>query len=546
MRFLFRFRDLVAPTLERHREVIGKHGSVWWGWWKRPSEDARRPVWNEMSLLIKPDSPVEVGLFDSGHGKVYRAIVAEIVSPREDASGVVKLPESEREWVPEYYRESPFSRAWMRMTSIAEEEELEFFGKYSFREAPPLSQYGKGVLKRFENKVVVSADELRGMDTTIWAIRPKETSDHRELVILSTRAPSTPIARDPIELKSNVILHLSDLHFAVGDDRVQHRWKLLDEGGHTLADAIDSALKGADVRIGAVVVTGDLTFSGSDAEFESAYAFLGKLTGILDIAPEHIVVVPGNHDIRWSKEDRYKDGALVEIAPAKAKAGFKKFYERLQRHAANDTLSTGRRFVLPSGMILDVAGLNSSSLETGKDFLAGMGRIEEHALDEIANEMNWRKDRGNLAVRVLALHHHVVLTEDLEPAEGYSRGFGIAVDAPRIQRRAAGFGVHLVLHGHKHRVFLWKSGVFNSLEHSTLKHHLGDLWVVGGGSAGSTEVPDDGNYFNTFAFEPEGARLSIFKSVAGRSFEEMQKWQGSFQLRDGRLVFGEWELEKSR
>jgi len=65
-----------------------------------------------------------------------------------------------------------------------------------------------------------------------------------------------------------------------------------------------------------------------------------------------------------------------------------------------------------------------------------------------------------MALRVLALHHHLTLTEDLEPAKGYGAGFGIAVDAPRIMRLAARYGVQLALHGHKHRVFMWRSKVY--------------------------------------------------------------------------------------
>jgi hypothetical protein len=52
IRFLFRFRDLVAPTIALHREIIAARGSCWWGWWKRPSEDHRLDVEHELGTAI--------------------------------------------------------------------------------------------------------------------------------------------------------------------------------------------------------------------------------------------------------------------------------------------------------------------------------------------------------------------------------------------------------------------------------------------------------------------------------------------------------------
>lgn len=546
MRFLFRFRDLVAETLTKHREVLQEHGTVWWGWWKRPSEDARASIWNEMrELLAQNANGIEIGLFDSGSGNVFVAKVTEVIPPA-DATGseVARVPDAERDRIPGYYRESPFSRAWMRLTSIGEQP-IDFFGRFSFREAPPLRHYTPKVLKRFERKVIVEPDELRGMDTTIWAIRQKEDHDFNKPVILSTGGAATAVEKAPIPLQSNTVLHLTDLHFATGDHRAQHVWKLEGEGGgRTLADAVVAAVQQAKLKIGAIVITGDLTFMGAEDEFKCAIASIGKMMGPLNLAAEHIVVVPGNHDIQWSTTKKYDENAVVTNAPEQAKKNYRAFYRNLCHHDANETLSMGRRFVLPSGLTLDVAALNSSSLQTGKDFLAGMGKIEEQALDEIALELDWSEP--SLALRLLALHHHVVLTENFEPADGYYRGFGIAVDAPRVQRKAASLGVDLVLHGHKHRAFLWKSGVFNLPEQSETKHWLGDLWVLGGGSAGSTEVDANLNFFNALTFDPKKVSLAIFKSSRAGSFDLIQRWASPLRLADGRIALSDWELEKSR
>jgi len=43
-------------------------------------------------------------------------------------------------------------------------------------------------------------------------------------------------------------------------------------------------------------------------------------------------------------------------------------------------LAMERRFVLLSGIVIEICGLNSSSLEAGRNSLAAMGRIDENTL----------------------------------------------------------------------------------------------------------------------------------------------------------------------
>jgi hypothetical protein len=207
----------------------------------------------------------------------------------------------------------------------------------------------------------------------------------------------------------------------------------------------------------------------------------------------------------------------------------------------------GRRFMLSSGIVLEVCAVNSSSLETGKNFLAGMGRVQEMAFTSVANELRWN-DNHTLALRVLAMHHHIALVEDLEPAEGYYRGFGIAVDAPRIQRLAARKGVQLVLHGHKHRAFIWRSSVYELPEFTQLGHRLGNLSIVGGGSVGSRETDGHKTYFNIMSVAASGIDLAIYRSINAGSFNKMQVWRAGFEIgrEPERLVLTDWEELKKQ
>ena len=219
----------------------------------------------------------------------------------------------------------------------------------------------------------------------------------------------------------------------------------------------------------------------------------------------------------------------MKQAPQKARENYEKFYKQLLRHEPNRYLSMGRRYALPCGLTLEICGLNSSSLETGKDFLAGMGRVDEGAFAEAAKTLNW-VSAATFALRLLVLHHHVSLMEDLEPASEFGKGFGIAIDAVRIQRLAARKGVQLVLHGHKHRSFIWRSTVFELPEHAQTEYRLGELTIIGGGSAGSSDTDSNANYFNVISIRPSKLILEIYRSRNVGSFGPMSTWEADLSL----------------
>lgn len=543
---LFRFRDLIADTLAEHRKVIEQHGTCWWGWWKRPNEEPHSALWAALKGLASMESPVTVGLFHSGTGTVYAAKVVDVIVPSPSGERVV-VPEGEEVLIPDYYRTSPFSRAWLRIRET-DPEPMAFFGSYSYESVPQIPSYSEIVLKTLEGKVIVDAQELRSMDVTVWKVRRRAPGDSTQKILLTVRSVGKPISKEPIEAQSNLIVHISDPHFAVGSNRAMHVWRLeseRDSGRSTLAESIASSLDGR--RVGLVIVTGDLTFTGLDEEYAEAETFLRRLGGLWNLDMDRFVVIPGNHDIRWTTDQTYDETAAVRLAPEEAQANYKRFYRSLFGHDLTPLLAMGRRYVLPCGLMIEVCGVNSSSLEQGRNFLAGMGRVQENSFVEVVKEFGWRQ-AASLSLRILALHHHLALTENLEEVADYSRGFGIAIDAPRIQRLAARHGVHLALHGHKHRVFVWRSGVYELPEHAQISWRLGDLSIIGGGSAGSKETEGRRNYFNTFELSSEGLSLDIFRAEEAGSFGPLQRWKARFSIEGNppRLTLGDWDLDPVR
>jgi hypothetical protein len=145
-----------------------------------------------------------------------------------------------------------------------------------------------------------------------------------------------------------------------------------------------------------VIVTGDLTFRGTRDEFKTASDELFRLTYSLELSLEHLIVVPGNHDILWTEQQDYDPNLPVTLAPNQATAPYRAFFRQLFRYDANPDLSMARRFVFPGGRIIDVVALNSSSLKQGANYLAGMGRTQESAFTDASHALRWRDSGQSL------------------------------------------------------------------------------------------------------------------------------------------------------
>lgn len=548
LRFVFRYRDLVADTLPEHRNIVATNGWCWWGWWKRPNEPSRIDIWREMQNATQRGGSVHVGLFHSGTGQVHGAIVDQVILPVENEFGTCDpvFPENdELNAVPAYYRASRYSRGWMRLRVISDEP-IAFFGSYSYASPPPLPNFSRRQLASLSGKQVTDPGELRAMDTTIWAVRPSRSEDSSERFLTAAPSQSDPISAQPVACPGEWLLHLTDPHYAVGKFRREHRWRLESESEAalpTMVDAINDALIRSKRTVGAVLVTGDLTFIASPEEFTAARTALFKLTnGLLGLNMEHLIVVPGNHDIAWTRADEYDYGAAVSVAPREATENYRRFFKELYGFDASDHLSMARRLVFPGGNLVDVVAVNSSSLEQGKSFLAGMGRVQEAGYREAAKALSWQ-NRAALGLRILALHHHLALTEDLESPDEYRTGFGIAIDAPRVQRLTADFGVHLAIHGHKHRAFVWRTGAYQLPEFTRERWELGSFNIVGGGSCGSTSTDGDRNFFNLIRVTGPRVDLEMYGCHHGGSFERFTAWQAELNAMPsgGMLSIGPWE-----
>src|SRR4051812_47098129 len=90
-------------------------------------------------------------------------------------------------------------------------------------------------------------------------------------------------------------LHLSDIHFRKASDFD------LDKD---LRNEIEEDLKRIIPKTGhldAILVGGDVAFSGKNEEYEVAYEWLRKVCGLIGCLEENVLTVPGNHDVERDK-----------------------------------------------------------------------------------------------------------------------------------------------------------------------------------------------------------------------------------------------------
>lgn len=98
-----------------------------------------------------------------------------------------------------------------------------------------------------------------------------------------------PPGQPPIE-----ILHLSDLHFGTLEDA--HKWHAQIAG--------DLKYELRCERLDGLIISGDLTQRSTATECAAAVEFLTLLSREFGLDAEHIVIVPGNHDVNWDLSEQ--------------------------------------------------------------------------------------------------------------------------------------------------------------------------------------------------------------------------------------------------
>ena len=242
-------------------------------------------------------------------------------------------------------------------------------------------------------------------------------------------------------------LHLSDLHLRDRDLSSQFNSDA-DLRNELLIDL--QRIKG-DHQVNGVLVTGDLAFAGKPSEYEAATHFLKKITDILEIDPDRVWVVPGNHDVdrgrqtptvkllhkalreaalkdRPALDDKLRefleeDDASPLFAPLE---GYNVFADRYGCRSRPDKLAWQHDFPLDHGWTLRVHGLNSALVSGADDDQSG-GRL-------VLGSPQWMAPNLNGVCHLIMCHHPLDWLFEYEDVED------------NFEHR-----IKVLLCGHKHR-----------------------------------------------------------------------------------------------
>ena len=209
------------------------------------------------------------------------------------------------------------------------------------------------------------------------------------------------------------ILHTSDLHF--GRPAVAEQLK-------SLTGSIN------ELSPDAVAVSGDLTQRCSAGEFEQARRFLDSAN---KTAP--VVVIPGNHDVRWL-------GAVARNLGVTRRRAHEHKYSRYARYISPDLNPS---LEVPGAVI---AGLNTAhgitrgSITRRVRDLGVIGYVKHQDLLKVEQVFK-KADPG--AIRIVMIHHN--------PIRGESTGRHGLANTREALRSFAALGAELVLCGHDHQ-----------------------------------------------------------------------------------------------
>ncbi len=208
-----------------------------------------------------------------------------------------------------------------------------------------------------------------------------------------THRGSTAPATDDTEVEAGdseplLFVHLSDLHFSSLPR--DSSWNL----DQMLRNELHLDLKRQVEKRGgatALLVSGDIAFSGAAIEYVNARTFLTELCLDLGLPTEDVWVIPGNHDVDWTRHgdadtvvarqelmtapDQRVDSVLDSLMQDQRKArallaplsNYLAFAADFGCQPASSELSWNAVFELGGGYILRIRGVNSALVSDRDD-----------------------------------------------------------------------------------------------------------------------------------------------------------------------------------
>ncbi|MCX4765340.1 TIR domain-containing protein [Streptomyces sp. NBC_01275] len=250
------------------------------------------------------------------------------------------------------------------------------------------------------------------------------------------RVPGDAATRDTV-----TVLQLAGPAFGRGQDPAELQAAIWGD----LVELADAGAPSPDL----LVVTGDLTASGSPREFDQALAFLTGLRALLGLEPHRVALVPGGHDVNQAACRAYFSTCEADEMPPRPPywpkwRHFARLFQELYQglDAVFDSDQPWTLFPVPE-LHTVVAGLNSSMAYSHRlDDQYGLVGPEQAAW--FAQALRPYEEEGWL--RIGALRHAPGAARTAAPRGAAPDGSGPLRDTDVFARLTAP-RLHLLLHG---------------------------------------------------------------------------------------------------
>lgn len=284
------------------------------------------------------------------------------------------------------------------------------------------------------------------------------------------------------------IVHISDLHFSEANplrwynlfDKYLRLFSLNQDYYNNKCPELNAKKvfeKVSLLRPDHIIITGDLTRIGKKEEFKKAKSCLLELQASINtgrpynhknttndstredflpnngpLDPDLFTIIPGNHDVvfKGRKGGRYSKLGLFMTY----------FGETIGKCNKNDFRKPHELFPVIKELDKDILiiGINSNrNISVLLPFWNAKGKIDKNQLKKFSESINSSK------VVIVALHHHVLPLpyhpEGTLPlaTPDVAESSLILKNAAQFLRICFEFKVNLILHGHKHKSFLWEN-----------------------------------------------------------------------------------------
>tara|TARA_R110001599_G_scaffold258975_2_gene459266 strand:+ start:1543 stop:3006 length:1464 start_codon:yes stop_codon:yes gene_type:complete len=451
-----RFRDTTPDidTITEHRSVVGIYGTVAWGWWKKAFEEVDTDA---ISSRIAAIGEIDVILIDPSTERAFVSSCGSFLKPN---AAPINL-------IPAYYRDHVQDIAGVFILGAIAETE-------------------------YDDQL---ASEM-GEQTLLWVGEVSDPAFQHAATVADAAGKTC-------------VLQLSDIHF--GDDygfRRQDEDTDIGDGRLSLTECLVADLERLNVKdkIAAIVVTGDFVTKGrwDHAIRQNALKEFEILRSCLDLKPEQIIAVAGNHDVvRYPNPDEVNvtENVVEKQTDYDHEIPFRHFLNQLVGRDVKESLNYTRRVRLDE-VDLDVCVLNSCTITATKWTEYGyVGRNGLYAIAEMEKQPIEKP-----TFRFLALHHHLLPVADVEVLN--SKGVTLAIDASKILSAAQSAGINVAIHGHQHKpkIALYQNIGLNGCETCSPIH------VVASGSSGARNdrlPPGERNNYCLFQLKPDHIELWI-------------------------------------